>query len=450
MVLPPRLRRAIGGACAIGVSLSLLTVAACTGGPRPIPSRLPSTAPVMSNYERATGNTIPRDCGYSSPLPGRPGWSLWLFCDTAVTGARDGKIEHLILGTDTAAAGPYRAGQVPGQLSEIATPPAPLTLTGNGAPQPFLPVPQGLLLPGGTLPCTGPGAYPASWITGVTRAPGPAASSNLLISYDDYCVTDNAGSLTAEGFGLVEYDPAHNLLGPTGRVFASLAGLPPQQVLGSPVIGRDGYLYLFGFCAATLTAGCGPGGVFLARTLARPGYWQDPLTYTYWTGAGWSPQAAAAASVLPGSAPNPLSPVSPPSPPPSASPASLVSITHRSNHMSPATTTGPTGPASSPSLASTRPLGISVGDYRAAGHGLVMVEQTSLAGSFQVWQAASPAGPWRPVRSGKVPCTKGTQGAADALCRALIGHPELSTRGQLLISYFDPGRDHVEVSAYSW
>jgi hypothetical protein len=427
VVLPPQLRRAIGGACAIGVSVSLLTVAACTGGSQPSPTPSAAPSPVTSNYERATGNTIPRDCGYSSPLPGRPGWSLWLFCDTAVTGARDTKIEQLILGTDTAAAGPYRAGQAPVRLSEIATPPAPLTLTGDGAPQPFLPVPQGLLLPGGTLPCTGPGAYPASWITGVTRAPGPSASSNLLISYDDYCVTDNAGSLTAEGFGLVEYDPAHNLLGPTGRVFASLAGLPPQQVLGSPVIGRDGYLYLFGFCAATLTAGCGPGGVFLARTLAQPGYWQNPLTYTYWTGAGWSPQAAAAASVLPGSAPSPLSPVSPPAPAPSASPATLVST-----------------------AAATRPLGISVADYRTAGHGLVMVEQTSLAGSFQVWQAASPAGPWRPIRSGKVPCTKGTQGAADALCRALIGHPELSTRSQLLISYFDPGRDHVEVSAHSW
>ena len=140
-------------------------------------------------------------------------------------------------------------------------------------------MPQGLLLPGGTLPCSGPGAYPASWITGVTRAPGAAASSNLLISYDDYCVTDNFGSLTAEGFGLVEYDPAHNLLGPTGRVFGSVIGLPAAQVLGSPVVGGDGYLYLFGFCAATLTSGCGAGGVYLARTPARPADWQNPLTY---------------------------------------------------------------------------------------------------------------------------------------------------------------------------
>ena len=36
---------------------------------------------------------------------------LWLFCDTAVASARNGKIEHLILGTDTAAACLYQAGQ---------------------------------------------------------------------------------------------------------------------------------------------------------------------------------------------------------------------------------------------------------------------------------------------------------------------------------------------------
>lgn len=85
-----------------------------------------------------------------------------------------------------------------------------------------------------------------------------------------------------------------------------------------------------------------------------------------------------------------------------------------------------------------------------------MIEQTSLAGGFQVWQATAPAGPWRPVRSGQVPCrpgaaagTQGAEGAQD-LCRALIGHPELSTRRQLLISYFDPANDHVDVSAYQW
>ena len=289
-------------------------------------------APVLSNYEK-NGNTIRRDCGYSSPLPGKPGWSLWLFCDTVIASLPGGKTERLILGTDTAAAGPYRAGHAPSRLSEIPTPPAPLTLPDAGAPQPFLPEPQHLLRPGSTFPCTGPGAYPASWISGVAREPAADAASHLLISYDSYCVTGNPDALTAEGFGLIEYDPARNLLSWPAAVFTSLPGLqlPPQQVLGSPVFPGDGYLYLFSFCpAAPPPAGCGHGSVFAVRTVAQPAYWQNPFTYQYWTGSGWSPDGADAHSLMP----------------------------------------------------ARHPFGISVGDYSADGHGLVMVEQTSLAGAF--------------------------------------------------------------------
>jgi hypothetical protein len=49
-----------------------------------------------------------------------------------------------------------------------------------------------------------------------------------------------------------------------------------------------------------------------------------------------------------------------------------------------------------------------------------------------------------------VPCTDGTEHGAEGLCRALIGHPELSTRSRLMISYYDPGNDHVDVAAYPW
>jgi hypothetical protein len=380
-VRPVRLAAVLGSAA---------VVAACQAGvPRPGP------AGVVSNYERATGSTVSRDCGYSSPLPGPPGRSLWLFCDTEIAGGRGGTIQRLILGTDTAAAGPYRPGRAPARLSELPTPPSPAR-PGDGAPQPFLPAPPGLLLPGSTLPCAGPGAYPASWISGVTpEAPG-AGPGELLISYDDYCVTGSDDAQTAEGFGLVAYDPRRNLLGPPALVFGSLAGiqLPAQQVLGSPLVAADGYLYLFGFCHA---AGC--AGVFLVRTPAQPGSWRNPLTYQYWTGLGWSPDAAAA------------------------------------------------GPLAIPAGG---PLGISAGDYAADGRGLVMVEQTTLAGGFQVWQAGSPAGPWRRILAGRVPCRRGAQRGTGALCRAIIGHPELSTRRQLFISYFDPGRDHVEVSGYAW
>ena len=261
-------------------------------------------------------------------------------------------------------------------------------------------MPDGLELPGSLLPCAGPGSYPAAWISGVTRAPSATSTGALLIAYDDYCVTGSADAPTAEGFGLVQYDPAGNVLGPVTLVFRSGFGLPlpQQQVLGSPVVGADGYLYLFGFCQAAPPAGCGTGRVFLARTVAAPASWGNPFSYQYWTGDGWSPQPAAAGSLIPAG----------------------------------------------------HPLGISVGDYAADGHGLVMIEQTRLAGGFQAWQARSPAGPWRRLLAGRVPCTRGAEPGTDGLCRALIGHPELSTRGYLLISYYNPGNGQVAIAAYPW
>jgi hypothetical protein len=356
--------------------------------------------PVLSNYERSTGDTIRRDCGYSSPLPGRPGWDIWLFCDTAVISGQAGTVSRLILGTGTAADGPYQPGRAPARLSEIPTPPARPTGPGPAAPQPFLPAPLGLARPGSLALCAGPGAYPAAWISGVTRAP-PTAPGTLLISYVEYCVTGAGDAPTAEGFGLAEYDPARNLLGPLTPVFSAGSGLPllKQQVLGSPVLGPDGYLYLFGFCqAAPPPTGCGTGQVFLARTLAAPAWWRNPFAYQYWTSGRWSPQPAAARSLIPAG----------------------------------------------------QPLGIWVGDFTADGHGLVMIEQTSLAGGFRAWRASAPAGPWRPILTGRVPCTGGAEVGAEGLCRALIGHPELSTRSRLLISYYDPGNHHVDITAYPW
>jgi hypothetical protein len=309
--------------------LTLLAVAACAGPPRPSPGPAPDL--VRSNYERATGDTVPRDCGYSTPLPARPGWDLWLFCDTAVTSAGGGRLDRLILGTDTAAAGPYQAGRVPAGLSELPTPPTPAVLPGDGAPEPFLPAPQNLVRPGGIQPCSGSGAYPAAWITGVAAEPAATGRGKLLISYNDYCVTGNVGSLgtdvpgslTPEGSGLVEYDPARNQLGVPDEVFASAGGLalPVQQVLGSPVF-DGGWLYQFGFCsAATLPTGCAAGKVFMVRVQAVAAAWQNPASYQYWTGSGWSLDPNTAASVLP----------------------------------------------------SGHPLGVSVGDYPAGRHQLVMV-----------------------------------------------------------------------------
>lgn len=412
----------LAAACCLATLLA--TTACAPGGVRnargigstptaPAARTIPPGTPVASNFERRTGEETSRDCGYSAPLPGRPDWSLWLFCDTQVLAGASGRAQHaasLILGADTAAVGPSRPGQIPGPLSELPTPSqvstAPARLIpqsatspttagssprpGASAPAPFLPVPGGLISPGTAAPCGGGSSYPAAWISGVTSAPVTAGRGQLLITYDDYCAAGFPGtSATAEGFGLAEYDPARGILTLPPPVFRA-SPLPSQQTLGSPITGRDGYLYLFGY---------GPGGVSLARVPDAPAFWQNPFAYSYRTTAGWSPSATAAASLL------------------------------------------PPGPA---------PLGVSAGDFTAAGHGLVLIEQTSLAGAFTAWRSGSPAGPWHRVLSARVPCTRGTGRESSDLCRALVAHPDLSTRHRLAISFFNPGTGHVEVSSYPW
>ena len=376
----------------LAAALAVLCTACGSGRP---PPRL-----VTSRYETATGHRIVRDCGFSVPLPGQARRSLWLFCDTAVTGRGGRELGYPILGAGTAAEGPYTAGRGPGVLSELATPGTdPAGASGAGllpalaAPQPFLPLPASLTRPASTVPCSaGSRIYPARWVTGAAREPG--SSGHVLISYTDYCVS-GGDTFTAEGFGLLDYDPAANALGPPAPVFTAQSGqlLPQPQALGSPVF-RGGYLYLFGWCGP----GCDRGGVFLARTRAVAAAWDNGFTYQYWTGLGWSADPSHAA---------PLS-------------------------------------------GYREPVGVSVADYSAEGHGLVMIEQTSAGGDFSLWQAPAPTGPWRQIQSGRVPCTAGQRTRPVDLCRALIGHPELSTGDELLMSFYNPGDSHVEVATFGW
>jgi hypothetical protein len=70
---------------------------------------------------------------------------------------------------------------------------------------------------------------------------------------------------------------------------------------------------------------------------------------------------------------------------------------------------------------------------------------------------SAPAGIWSELTSGKVPCAI----EADTFCRAIFGHPELSTSSRLLVSYFDPAaipqynpaagpEGHIIVAAFPW
>jgi hypothetical protein len=372
----------------------------------------PPPSQVLSNFENYYGANIVRDCGYSQPLPADPSSSLWLFCDTDVYGfnsAGDWGLSNIINGS-TAAEAPSTPGEVPTDLSEMTTPGSGVpAIPNDDGPAQFLPTPSGLVT-SGDLPCdSANGAYSASWITGVTQ--DPALPDDVLISFNNYCVEISSGTPLGEGFGLAEYDPASNTLDSQVTVFSATEGQPlgQQELLGSPVV-SGGYLYLFGsYCAETYDATCisnDANAVYLAQVPADPLYWSDAASYQWYAGSsGWTQTAGQAASVIQGAT----------------------------------------------------PLAVTVNDFATVGQGLVLIEQTNDIGGFTVYQASGPDGTWTEELSGTVPCT--TEG--DSFCRAIIGHPELSTSSELLVSYFNPGaapyyypaagpEGHVMVAAFQW
>ncbi len=418
-----RLRRRI----ILLIFFAVLLVVPTAGGP-PAQQGMVTPVQVLSGFELAAGVSLARDCGYSAPLPASPGRSLWLFCDTPVyvpsTNAR-GRVRWVLqrfisgstaaVGLTVGRSGP--AGRAPGPLSEVGTPAASAPAaspsragtgtatddapTPGGAPAPFLPAPVGLVTQAG-LPCgPGNGSYAASWVSGVTRIP---STPDLLVTFNNFCVLSGSGEFQPEGFGLADYDPATGTLSHYVTVFSrtNLDDAPSAKLLGSPVFsGR--YLYLFGpMCTAPAFGRCTTGALFEARVPASPLAWTRPLSYQWSSRVSpdsWTSDATAATSIIAGA----------------------------------------------------RPSAVSVADFPGAGRPFVLVEQTDINGAFTVYESPTPAGTWKRLRSGRVPCQTGA-GYAN-FCRAIIGHPELSTRAQLVLSYFNPAagaRGHVMVAGFRW
>lgn len=361
-------------AVAVGAALLLGIPAILARADTAPPSR------VLSHFETdVAGNTIDRDAGYSVAEPGTKN-ALWLFGDSTWTGG------GFWFGT-TAAVGPYTAGLVPSGLTEVPAPPAAISAPSSRAPQGFLPAfPAGLSKPDGT-PCTGTGAIPASWPVGAAAVPG---SSSVLIAYTDVCETS---TITVERMSIVEYNPASNSVSGNAQLFFNAAGLPFQEMLGSPVF-SGGYLYLFGStCDSEAFGACAAGRIIVARTPASS--WANGTAYRFWTGSTWSANDALATSVIP-----------------AAKPVSQVYA----------------------------------GDFSRVGKGFAIVEQNDLAGDFTVWRSSSLTGGWTSA-TGTAPCATGT---GLNLCRAYIGHPELSTSADLLMSFYNPGDHHLSVLAFPW
>jgi hypothetical protein len=403
-----RLGVRFGGLVATAALVMLTTAsgAVAAGGPGgrlPAASRAAAAgsqppAPLVSSYETATGNSLDRDCGWSRPLPGSTTQSFWLFCDTAIDSTPGTLLcgECFIAGS-TAAEGPYSAGLVPDTLSELPTPPAAPALPDGNAPAQFLANPAAA-----SLDCTASGDYAARWPSGVVQEPLSADPGDFLITYTDVCVEGSTDTIVTDGFGVVEYDSSTNALVSYHDVFTgqNLEVSEPQWLLGTPVLGGDGYLYLYSAACSDPGLACqGGGNVFLARVPARPSDWGTAADYTFYTGTGawgrpqWGSYASAVSDV------------------PSAAPAGSAAWT--------------------------------VDNYASAGQPYVAVEATSIGGDYQVWSASSPADPWTVIQSGRL-CAVGDG------CHALIGHPELSTSSDLLVSYYSLAARHIEVAAIPW
>lgn len=335
---------------------------------------------------------ITRDGGYSIQYSSDS--SLWIFGDTQQNHA----------GFDpygTAAAGTFTQGQAPASLNELPTPPA-APVPGLPGPSPFFNVPDPLLQQNGD-PCGTNGAsYAADWVLGGAKEPAP--SSNLLIVYGEMCVEPHPPSVltyTMERLALAEYDPVGNAFLRVDHPFVASplnAGLPPQEMLASPVFGGGGSVYLFGADQQ--------GNVYVARAANRASQWAHGSNYHWWNGSYWDGNVNDAASIIP---------------------------------------------------AVIYPPGfvqgqVSVGDYRGTGsQTYALIMEVSVKGTFDVYTATSLQGPWTldAVTTVPDPCDKGLFG-----CYAVIGHPELSSSTQLVYSWYSPSdRDaygHVRLGAVNW
>jgi hypothetical protein len=352
----------------------------------PAAADVPPPSQVRSHYETDVAGHVVHRDAGYSVPIPNTGNSLWLFGDS-------GWNEGFWYGT-TAAVGPATRGQVPTGLTELLTPPAASSTPSSRGPSGFLPgFPDGLLTApdqqGATHPCVNP-YLSVSWPAGAAAIPG---TNRLLVTSADLC----SSSALDERMVLTEYTPSTNTLSAPARVFANTAGLPGQQQLSSPIF-SGGYLYFVSYtCDTPGLGGCGAGQVYLARVQADATHWRDWSSYRYWTGSAWSASYWAATSILPGALPS----------------------------------------------------SIYAGDFSAVGKGFVIVETTSIGGDYRVWRSSSLTSGWTVTHTGTVPCSA-SSGSGFNPCRALIGHPELSTTSNLLLSYYNPADDHVAMVAVPW
>ena len=299
------------------------------------------------------------------------GRDLWIFGDTSSFSANANQ-SNAFIGGSTAAKGRYVPGRTPTALKDIQPAGSGPSST-NKTPAQFIPTPSDTYMPDGS----GRACTPANGAVYTARWPTGAAlldnPGQLFVTYADVCVT-SATNFTVEGWGWMIYSWKSGKIktGPVDVFPPAASGAPlPDSRSYQSPIVSNGHVTLFTSVCTQLFIACSSGTV-TATTLA-----DNPLTL--------------------------------------ATPAAYVG--------QPAVTTGATP---------WTPVNVSVAAYPS---GLRLIEQTSIGGTFLVFQSTSPTGPWHPFLSGTLPgCSTTPRG----FCYAFVGHPELGSNTSLIMSYFKP------------
>jgi hypothetical protein len=249
------------------------------------------------------------------------------------------------------------------------------------APAQFIPTPTDTYMPGGS----GRLCTPADGAVYTARWPTGAAllddQKEFLVTYTDVCVT-SATSFTVEGWGFMTY------LWRFGKIKTQPYDLFPPSTQGTPLspdhvyqspIVANGQVTLFTSVCTSLYIAC-TGGSISVTTVAD----------------------------------------------------NLLTLAIPSNYVS--------RPAATDGSAPWMPVNVSIAAYPS---GLRLIEQTSIGGTFIVFSALSPTGPWHAFYSGTLP---GCSTTLTGFCYAFVGHPELGSNTSLLVSCFkadSPGNANV-------
>jgi hypothetical protein len=335
-----------------------------------------TSPPVLSSAEDLA-QVVSRDSGFSVALPN--GKDLWIFGDTTVDDLNGQQMVNTkYVPGSSAAEGATTPGQVPPPLDELPSPVA------SPAP-PFTPSPrsdpsQFIPSPSGVYLPNGSGVLCGADQGQLAErwATGAAllpGTADVLVTYEDVCLL-GSWDFAFEGWGFMEYNWQTNTID-TGPFDT----FPP-----TPSGDRMPMDLLFGDPVVT------GGQVTLFSSVCTDLYGECFAGHVNST----------------------------------TFPDTVAALESQSSYV--------LTPALTDASASWQPASIDVAAYPDAPYR--MIETTALDGSYSVLTAPTPSGPWHLQATGRVP---GCTGLTNGFCYALIGHPELSTAGHPMISYFDPG-----------